>query len=76
MADIIALKYVGLAGAFRPSIPARDLDAAELLATAGGQKRLVADLVAEALGSEGKTRLRFESRGDLLIGHVLLLSRG
>ena len=50
MAELIALRYVG-EGAFRPSLPARDLDQADIATTAGAQKRSVEELVAEALGS-------------------------
>lgn len=44
---LIGLRYVG-DGAYRPSLPARDMDAAEMAAVATAQKRSVEELAAEA----------------------------
>lgn len=48
MSEVIALRYVG-DGAYRPSLPARDLDHDDIAAVAAAQKRTSAALVAEAL---------------------------
>jgi hypothetical protein len=47
--SVIALRYIG-AGAYRPSLPARDLDADDIAFNAAFGKRSVAEFVAEALG--------------------------
>lgn len=49
MPEVIALRYRG-DGAFRPSLPARDLDAADIAASAAVQNRSLEEFLAEAVG--------------------------
>jgi hypothetical protein len=83
MADVLALTYIG-GGAYRPTLPARDLDADDIAATAAQQKRTVEAFVAEALAcglyrptfaeSEGIARLEGRLWADLAKADLLAIA--
>lgn len=61
---VLRLDYRG-EGAFRPGLPARDLDRADLEALSATSKRDIADIVLEAVGSGLYTAVEVDDQGDV-----------